>query len=539
MITRSSHSTSSELLPNIQLTETESKICNLLKDYVHYYNSTSAYDPSIDPLTLRITGGWVRDKLLGQGSHDLDIAINIMTGEEFARGLNEYLLENYGKYGIKPHSIHKIDKNPEKSKHLETATTKLFGVEIDFVNLRSEEYTETSRIPIVNFGTPEQDALRRDATLNALFYNIASDQIEDYTHRGLKDLKEGVLKTPLPPRQTFLDDPLRVLRLIRFASRFNFKIDNEVLFEMNDPEINLSFNSKISRERIGVEMEKILNGSNPLIALKLIQISNLENVIFFWHGDQSVIEFNEQNNSEYPKIINIYKRNGPMNRQLLTFLKNYDSLINNVFRLRTLLQENRNFCQNFILASTLIPASNLKIISLPKKKMNNTMSLVESVVREGLKFSKNDAAIVSKCVDSIQNYQRMMNKFFLKENFLKRSELGTFLRDFNGTWEIMHFTSLVDEYLKSTHNAENDQSAEFIFRKYELFYDYIIDQDLVDCHNLKPLLDGKKLLKSLEMKAGPWLGKANSDAIIWQLDNPHGSSDELLAYIKENLPTYL
>lgn len=77
-----------------------------------------------------------------------------MSGEQFATGLNEYLQQHYAKYGAKPHNIHKIDKNPEKSKHLETATTKLFGVEVDFVNLRSEKYTELSRIPKVCFGTP-------------------------------------------------------------------------------------------------------------------------------------------------------------------------------------------------------------------------------------------------------------------------------------------------------------------------------------------------------------------------------------------------
>lgn len=131
---------------------------------------------------------------------------------------------------------------------------------------------------------PEEDALRRDATLNALFYNIHKGEVEDFTKRGLQDLKDGVLRTPLPAKQTFLDDPLRVLRLIRFASRFNFTIDPEVMAEMGDPQINVAFNSKISRERVGVEMEKILVGPTPLLALQLIQRAHLENVIFFWHN---------------------------------------------------------------------------------------------------------------------------------------------------------------------------------------------------------------------------------------------------------------
>lgn len=109
--------------PKITLTKVEQHICNLLNDYTDLYNQEHHNNP--EPLILRITGGWVRDKLLGQGSHDLDIAINVMSGEQFATGLNEYLQQHYVKYGAKPHNIHKIDKNPEKSKHLETATTKL------------------------------------------------------------------------------------------------------------------------------------------------------------------------------------------------------------------------------------------------------------------------------------------------------------------------------------------------------------------------------------------------------------------------------
>ena len=85
---------------------------------------------------------------------------------------------------------------------METCTTKLFGVDIDFVNLRSEEYTHDSRVPSIEFGTPEQDAVRRD-TLNALFYNLNQGEIEDYTKRGLSDLQNGILKTPLAPIKTF------------------------------------------------------------------------------------------------------------------------------------------------------------------------------------------------------------------------------------------------------------------------------------------------------------------------------------------------
>ena len=87
----------------------------------------------------------------------------------------------------------------EKSKHLETATIRVHGVFIDLVNLRSEKYTEDSRVPVIEIGTPEEDAFRRDLTINSMFYNINEDKVEDYTKLGETDLKEGIVRTPLEP----------------------------------------------------------------------------------------------------------------------------------------------------------------------------------------------------------------------------------------------------------------------------------------------------------------------------------------------------
>ncbi|KAK5963209.1 tRNA adenylyltransferase PWA37_004920 [Arxiozyma heterogenica] len=541
-ITMSEPSQHYKVAERIVLSETESKICDLLKDYCNYYNNTNNSAASNEALVLRITGGWVRDKLLGQGSHDLDIAINKMSGELFAHGLNDYLRQNYSKYGIKPHSIHKIDKNPEKSKHLETATTKLFGIEVDFVNLRSEEYTELSRIPIVNFGTPEQDALRRDATLNALFYNIQTDSIEDFTGKGLSDLKNGILRTPLPPKQTFLDDPLRVLRLIRFASRFNFKIDRNVLKEMSDPEINKSFNSKISRERIGVEMEKILSGPNPLTAWKLIQISNLENVIFFWHCNESVIEFNKrQNFSNVDKIEKVY-RSGLLNKHMSRFNSQYPAFIEDVLKSNPSLQNklltDKQLRQNFMLGSSLLPFHDMNIIAFPQKKLNNTAPVIECIIKDGLKMSKNDAAVVSQVAQSISKYSYIVTLFNTNigstnsASVLKRSQIGLFIRSFKGNWMLVHLVALFNDLLNSDGLQKINPT---IIQEYDSFYNMILQENLQDCHSLRPLIDGKSLQKILNMKPGPWMGNINDKQIEWQFDNPTGTKEQLIKYIQRIL----
>ncbi|KAK4694816.1 hypothetical protein P7C71_g2820, partial [Lecanoromycetidae sp. Uapishka_2] len=196
-----------------------------------------------------------------------------MTGFTFGNLMKQYLTlpETKAKYEQDIiGSLAKIEANPEKSKHLETITTKILGLDIDLVNLRKETYAEDSRTPTMEFGTPEEDALRRDATVNALFYNLNTSEVEDFTGRGLHDMEAKLIKTPLGPLQTFEDDPLRVLRSIRFASRLEYAIAEDDQIAMRNPSIKNALKLKISRERVGVEITKMLQGSNPYDALYFI-----------------------------------------------------------------------------------------------------------------------------------------------------------------------------------------------------------------------------------------------------------------------------
>ncbi len=88
-------------------------------------------------------------------------------------------------------------------------------------------------------GTPAEDASRRDLTINAMFYNINTDTIEDFCGTSLVDLQEGIVRTPCPPLQTFLDDPLRVLRAVRFAGRFQFRLCPELCAAASSAEVTL------------------------------------------------------------------------------------------------------------------------------------------------------------------------------------------------------------------------------------------------------------------------------------------------------------
>lgn len=297
----------------LELTPVEATLRQLLLDVAIYIDESpppSSEDSQVslpedlarENIILRFTGGWVRDKLLGVPSHDIDVAINKMTGYQFGLRMKEYLEQpgNPEKYGLEGVAqtdkqsqkagsndksktvggLHKIEANPEKSKHLETVTTTILGLDIDLVNLRKETYSDDSRNPQMEFGTAEEDALRRDATVNAMFYNINTEQIEDFTKLGHQDMQKKIIRTPLEPYQTFKDDPLRVLRLIRFASRLGYRIENEALEAMRNAEIKDALRRKISRERVGIEMEKCLRGPDPYMALQLVDDLDLYHTIF-------------------------------------------------------------------------------------------------------------------------------------------------------------------------------------------------------------------------------------------------------------------
>lgn len=248
-------------LKEIIFTPIERKIVNKIKNYALTL-------PSIVP---RIVGGWVRDKLLGKESNDIDISINEMSGYEFALGMKAF----YKSKG----SIGQIKANPDKSKHLETAVMRIEGVFVDFLSLRKEEYFDT-RIPMVKSCNAEEDAFRRDLTINTLFYNIIEEKVEDFTGKGISDLINGVMRTPMDPLQTLLDDPLRLLRIIRFCVRFKFRFAKDLLVVFKNDQVRMNLTSKISNERIGQEIYKILEYENFIEAFKVIVENDLTMAVF-------------------------------------------------------------------------------------------------------------------------------------------------------------------------------------------------------------------------------------------------------------------
>ncbi|EEY68684.1 tRNA nucleotidyltransferase, putative [Phytophthora infestans T30-4] len=263
---RTSNKNASDL--SISLTPAEDSLFSFL-EYIQ-----QLYAPKTQ---LRVAGGWVRDKLRGAESEDIDIALDNLMGAKFARYITKFQRDRK----LPPSSVGVVKANSDKSKHLEVATVTIEGSTVDLVHLRAEEYTPDSRVPEVTFATPEDDASRRDLTINALFYNLHTRHVEDFTGKGVNDLKNGVIRTPREPVQTFLDDPLRVLRALRFACEFGFTLDPALeTAVLEQREIVGAMRRKVSRERIGIEVRKMLSGNDPVRAFGLLRKFYLLELVF-------------------------------------------------------------------------------------------------------------------------------------------------------------------------------------------------------------------------------------------------------------------
>jgi poly(A) polymerase len=207
-----------------------------------------------------VIGGYVRDCFLGRKSNDIDIVVE---------GSGIELAERVAK---------RLKVKVTVFKNFGTAMLKYDDIEVEFVGARKESYRSDSRKPIVENGTLEDDQSRRDFTINALAFSL---QKEDYgklidPFGGVKDLQQGIIRTPLEPDATYSDDPLRMIRAIRFASQLSFKIVPESIesIKRNKERINI-----LSKERISDELSKIILSPKPSVGFQLLDQTGLLQLI--------------------------------------------------------------------------------------------------------------------------------------------------------------------------------------------------------------------------------------------------------------------
>ena len=214
-----------------------------------------------------VIGGYVRDCFLGRPNKDIDIVVESTPGLEHAGIALAKAL------AAKTHARVSVFKN------FGTAMLKYKGMEVEFVGARKESYHRESRNPIVEDGTLEEDQLRRDFTINAMAFSLNKEDFGALVDPfgGIRDLAAGIIRTPLEPEQTYSDDPLRMLRAIRFAAKLStpehpFTIVPESINAMKTMAERLQI---LSRERIVEELNKMLMTEKPSMAFELLEETGL------------------------------------------------------------------------------------------------------------------------------------------------------------------------------------------------------------------------------------------------------------------------
>lgn len=217
-----------------------------------------------------VVGGYVRDIFLERPSDDIDVVV-VGSGIRVAEALKQRLgrrahlsvFRNFGTAQVKVRG-HKEEGNGE--------------MEIEFVGARKESYSHDSRKPIVEDGTLEDDQNRRDFTINAMAICLNHSRFGQLVDpfNGIADLEDGIIATPLDPEVTFSDDPLRMMRCIRFATQLNFQIEDETFEALQRMAARIKI---VSAERIEVELNKIMMAPHPSIGFELLQCSGLLQII--------------------------------------------------------------------------------------------------------------------------------------------------------------------------------------------------------------------------------------------------------------------
>ena len=209
-----------------------------------------------------VIGGFVRDHILKRETKDIDI-VTLGSGIDLANKVSK-----------------ELNSSPVKIfKNFGTAMILVNDIEIQFVGARKESYRNDSRNPIVENGTIKEDQNRRDFTVNALAISLNKKSYGEFIDpfNGLIDLKNKVLKTPLNPDITFSDDPLRMMRAIRFCSQLDFKIEDKTLAAIIK---NIERIKIVAQERITEEINKIILSDQPSIGFKLLEKTGLLKIIF-------------------------------------------------------------------------------------------------------------------------------------------------------------------------------------------------------------------------------------------------------------------
>ena len=425
----------------IILSEKEMQIFEILKEIIKENN--------LNNIELYAVGGWVRDHLINIPSNDLDIAVKGIGTKSFVKLINEKINKN-NKYIMVTNKLIKQD-----GKKINLTKTTILDIEIDFVELR---------VNVI------EDAKTRDFTFNALFYNILQNKIDDPLNMGINDLKNGFIRTCVNPNILLNYDSLNILRMLRFATKYQFVIDEQCLDEIvknkNIYQDNLL--NKISKERINKELNSIFCSMNPSFAIYSLYKFGL---------------------LEYVLHLNKYKNN-------ISWLTEKD-IVNcvNIFIIGKICFDKYKICfdgEKFDDNYKYSYYSILLTIILRNYTDTNNNCITKIILAKVLK-------IESKYLKIVNNYDEFNT--FINKNEFSRLSIGILIRKiyFYNISKII-LISVSNEYINKNITNQildkiDDNQLDSIFNKFFEFYKYIKKEKLENVNQLNPILNGKEIKK--------------------------------------------
>ena len=429
-----------------------------------------------------IVGGAVRDALLGMEVKDLDIVVeekgggimvaNLLAAKEkcYVIGKNPVIYETYGTAKVS------LFKDPD-----------LKDFDIEFVQTRKEQYHKESRNPDTAYGTIEEDAKRRDLTINSLYYNISDGKLYDY-NQGIDDLVNQVIRTPSDPDIIFNDDPLRILRVIRFSCRYGWGIDKATWLGMIKNAHRISI---VSQERITDEISKIITSPNASIGIRKMMYCGILHRVM-----KDVYDLTTVYESQNPRVTS-FEHTMEVLDEVQPFIENrFAALFHDVGKIAA--DYTKGVLQDDFSAD--VAASDLKDMKLP----NYVIESVKTAIKHHRGFRI--------YADGVMPPDKKIRKFIN----LCGDDIGT-------TLDLMNANNI-----HQTYDKKKRQVLDIIARIDEL-------ETIEESKNVKLPIDGKSIMAEFNLKSGPIIGKLMDKVKDAFFENPKITKEECFKLVEKEI----
>ena len=438
-----------------------------------------------------IVGGFVRDAILGKPIKDVDIVVEAPDGGiGFAtwlayhtnchvQGKNPCLFPTYGTAKLQLTSIKEIS-----------------DIELECVQTRKEKYNKESRNPATAFGSIQEDAMRRDLTINALYYNISTDKICDFTKHGMEDIENHLIRSTGDPNMIFDDDPLRILRVVRFANRLGWPIEKNTWVGMIKNSKRVSI---LTQERVTDELNKILLSDNPSDALiKLDRCNVLHKVLPSLTMSKHIYQDLRPKRTLFEHVLQTIDKTPKVLETRLA------ALFHDIGKLTT-------YEKNFMFHSQV------------------GADMAEEVMR-AMKYSNAIISTVKKAIETHEEFSSYMSNSVPRPSVIRK-----FVVKFDGNdkdldiaLDLIHANNITQMYGKKIKLvpgirqkiAELDKKSQNQSGK-----------------RLTIPINGKDIMAEFNMRPGPALGLIMDKVKSKVIDNPDITKEELFKYVEEYLKT--